>query len=351
MKMNKNTNMRNSIYSLLFTITLGLAYTTAQAQDLHFSQFYESPLTLNPALCGAFNGTVLGEANYRSQWASVMGSGSAFTTMGATVELQNLSKKWKRGYFSPGLSFFKDRSGDAQIGTTEITGTLATGIFLNSKSILAAGLQAGWAQHSINLFNLQWGEQFVNGEYDPNAPTGEATMGSTYSYIDMSGGVLYKYSSGEVNMTNNNEFKINAGAAVFHVNQPDISFYGQGSAGSSLYMRYVAHAFVQFGIPRSCVSLIPGFVFYSQGPSTELNTGIKLRYYVLKEESKYTGYSKGGLAFELGAYYRWNDAAIFTMEMKLRSYAIGFSYDINTSQLNTATSGRGAIELSLRYIN
>ncbi|HTB06507.1 MAG TPA: PorP/SprF family type IX secretion system membrane protein [Bacteroidia bacterium] len=334
-----------------FSLAFLVVTTATKAQDLHFSQFYESPLNLNPALCGSFTGAMMGEINYRNQWSSVMGSGNGFTTMGATLEFQNLSPKWKKGYLSPGLSFFSDRSGDAKIGTTEITGTMASGIFLNSKSVLSAGIQAGWAQHSIDMGSLQWGEQYVNGDYDANAPTGEETVGNSRSYIDFSGGLLYKYSSGQVSMTTNNEFKLNFGAAFFHVNQPDISFYGQGTPGSELYMRYVAHGYIQFGIPKSCVSIIPGFVYYVQGPSQELNTGVKIRYYVLHDESKYTGINKGGLAFELGAYYRWNDAAIIMMEMKLREYAIGFSYDLNTSQLNTASSGRGAFELSLRYIN
>jgi type IX secretion system PorP/SprF family membrane protein len=335
----------------LLATVLTILSSGANAQDLHFSQFYESPLTLNPALCGSFTGTMMAEVNYRNQWSSVMGSGNGFTTMGATLEFQNLSKKWKKGYLSPGLSFFSDHSGDAKIGTTEITGTIASGILLNTKSALSAGLQAGWAQHSIDMGGIQWGEQYVNGDYDPNAPTGEGTVGNSKSYIDLSGGLLYKYNSGQVTMTTNNEFKLNFGAAFFHVNQPDISFYGEGTSGSALYMRYAFHGYVQFGIPKSCVSLIPGFVYYMQGPSQELNTGIKIRYYVLHDESKYTGINKGGLAFELGAYYRWNDAAIIMMEMKLREYAIGFSYDLNTSQLTTASSGRGAFELSLKYIN
>ncbi len=333
---------------VLFWLSMG---NKTNAQDLHFSQFTESPLTLNPALCGTFNGNVLAEINYRNQWSSVMGSGNGFNTMGATAEFHNIFKNWTKGYLSPGLSFFSDKSGDVKMGTTEVALTLSSGIFLSSKSNVSVGLQGAWAQQSINNGAGQWGEQFLDGSYDPSASTGEPSIGNSISYADFSGGVNYKYSSGEVDLKNNNEFKMDFGAAIFHINQPNISYYRTSSQGSLLYMRYIIHGNFQCGVQRLPISLIPGFVYYMQGPSQELNTGIKIRYYVLQaDESKYTGFKKGGNAFDLGVYYRWNDSMIFLLGMKMRDYTMGISYDINVSELNVASSGRGAIELSLKYI-
>ena len=82
------------------------------------------------------------------------------------------------------------------------------------------------------------------------------------------------------------------GAAVFHVNQPEMSYYGQSENGTKLYMRYVAHGYVDYGIPNSNIALVPGFVLYEQGPAQEIDLGMKIRY-ALKQESKYTGISKG----------------------------------------------------------
>ncbi len=354
MKMNnKSANGRMINRILLFTLIVLAATFNAKpaaAQDLHFSQFTESPLTLNPALCGSFQGTVLASINYRSQWSSVMGGGAGFNTMGATVEFQNLVKKWKKGYLSPGILFYNDKSGDAKMGTTEVALNMACGIMLNSKNTVAIGIQGAWAQRSMNTAGLQWGEQFVGDDYDPNAPTGEPTFGNSFSYMDFSAGANYQYSSGQVGMTTNNESKADVGFAVYHINQPDISFYGSSVNGTLLYMRYDIHGSLELGIRGSYLTVIPGFVYYSQGPSQELNTGIKLRYYVMQDESRYTGIKKGGNAFDMGIYYRWNDAVIIMLGMKVRDYCIGISYDENVSQLNVASSGRGAIELSLKYI-
>ena len=38
------------------------------AQDIHFSQFGNSPINLNPGLTGAFGGDMRFVANYRNQW-------------------------------------------------------------------------------------------------------------------------------------------------------------------------------------------------------------------------------------------------------------------------------------------
>jgi type IX secretion system PorP/SprF family membrane protein len=322
---------------------------SAFGQDLHFSQFYESPLTLNPAMCGVFPGDLYAGVNYRSQWTSVMGGGLGFNTMAATVELHNIMKKWTKGYLSPGLSFYNDKSGDASIGITEINLTIASGIYLSDKSSLSGGLQGGWSQHSINLANVSWDNQYINGQYDANAPTGESSIGNTFSYVDFSAGVAYNYGVGQTNITSNDQFKANVGAAIFHVNQPNMSYYGQNGPGTKLYMRYVAHGYVEYGLPNSNIGLVPGFVFYQQGSAQEINVGMKIRY-ILRQESKYTGYAKG-TAFDIGGYYRWNDAAVVLAQLELGSYAIGFSYDFNTSDLTSASSGKGGFELSLRFIN
>ena len=44
----------------------------AKAQDPHFSQFYGSPLTLNPAIAGTYTGTFRISTIYRDQWRSAI---------------------------------------------------------------------------------------------------------------------------------------------------------------------------------------------------------------------------------------------------------------------------------------
>jgi type IX secretion system PorP/SprF family membrane protein len=340
----------NRLKAILVVAGFALCLNT-HAQDIHFSQFYEDPLELNPALCGAFPGDIYGELNYRTQWSSVAGSGFGYNTMAATFEYHNLFKKWTKGYLSPGLDFFNDKSGDGHVGITQVNLTLASGIFLADKNTLSLGLQTGFSQHSIDMADLTWDNQYINGAYDASASSGEK-VGNSFSYIDFAAGLLYSYGAGQTNMTSNDQFKFNVGGAVYHLTQPSMTYYGgtyAGAAGTKLYMRYVGHAEVTYGIQNTNITMIPGIVYYQQGPASEFDIGSRFKY-ILRQESKYTGFAKGS-AFDLGAYYRWRDAFIIMAGLEFANYSMMVSYDVNTSSLTTASSGRGGLEISLRFIN
>ena len=60
------------------------------SQDPHFSQFFASPLTLNPAYTGKFNGLVRVSGNYRDQWPAIS---KAFVTSTLAVDAPILKGK------------------------------------------------------------------------------------------------------------------------------------------------------------------------------------------------------------------------------------------------------------------
>lgn len=59
------------------------------AQDPHFSQFFSSPLTLNPAFTGKFDGALRVMGNYRNQWPTI---NNAFTTATVAADFHILDK-------------------------------------------------------------------------------------------------------------------------------------------------------------------------------------------------------------------------------------------------------------------
>src|SRR5215467_5893824 len=63
----------------LHSVLIGISY----AQDPSFSQFFSSPLTLNPALTGKFDGILRVAGNYRNQWPSV---NNAYITSTVSVD-------------------------------------------------------------------------------------------------------------------------------------------------------------------------------------------------------------------------------------------------------------------------
>ncbi|MGH2644329.1 MAG: type IX secretion system membrane protein PorP/SprF, partial [Chitinophagaceae bacterium] len=65
------TGLRKTIQFVMLTCILCITGFLSHAQDIHLSQFYETPLLRNPALAGIFTGDYRVELVYRNQWASV----------------------------------------------------------------------------------------------------------------------------------------------------------------------------------------------------------------------------------------------------------------------------------------
>src|SRR6478609_5350868 len=59
--------LKNILPVLLLLSCLG---GNVQAQDIHFSQFFEAPLLRNPSLAGIYSGDVRVQMVYRDQWNS-----------------------------------------------------------------------------------------------------------------------------------------------------------------------------------------------------------------------------------------------------------------------------------------
>src|SRR5258706_3066549 len=85
------------------------------AQDPNFSQFFASPLTLNPALTGKFDGVYRIAANYRNQWPTF---NNAFVTKTASIDFGVLKHHIPDiDQFGVGFMGFTDRAGDGVITT------------------------------------------------------------------------------------------------------------------------------------------------------------------------------------------------------------------------------------------
>ncbi|HEV7229738.1 MAG TPA: PorP/SprF family type IX secretion system membrane protein [Bacteroidia bacterium] len=328
---------------ILFMMTGIFLMVQVRAQDVHFSQFYMSPLTQNPGLTGAVY-DLQAILNYKNQWQSV---GAPYTTYAFSYDMRLTNRKHKKGFWAAGINAYSDRSGDARIGLTQANLSAAYHVHLDEYNTLGAGLQGGFAQRSIGYGALQWGNQFNGSNYDPGMPSLEPVSNAAFTYLDMGGGVVWNYNntSGSKNVTDNHDLKITLGASVFHPNQPRYSYYNDGDR---LYMKAVFHGNALISIPSTSLALAPGFMYYRQGNTQELYAGALIRYKI-RQDSKYTGFEKGA-AISAGAYYRAQDAVAAMVLLEYANYSIGMSYDLNTSSLRSASSLRGGLEISLRFV-
>lgn len=313
---------------------------SASAQDIHFSQFDETPVQLNPASAGVQHETRI-ILNFKNQWQSV---GSPYRTYAFSGDVKLLKKK--KHQMGMGIDFFSDKAGDAAFGSTQFNFSLSGIINLNDKSLISAGLAGGMAQRGISNTNkFQWGNQYDGMHYNESMLSGEAPV-ANFSFFDMGAGLNYSYGTDEAYISANNARKINIGVAVFHPHRPAYSLYGDKS--ERLHTKFVLNGNASIGMPNSNLVLKPSYIIFLQGGVKEITPGMTFQY-ILQEGSKYTGLKKSS-AFSIGTYYRMRDAFIAIVRFEYSNYSIGFSYDVNLSKLRTVTTTRGGFELSLRWV-
>ena len=315
-----------------------------RGQDVHFSQFYQVPLMVNPALTGVFNGEFRAFVNYKNQWKLL---NSAYQTSALSCDTKFLKKKWKNTYLGGGLFIFNDKAGDFNLKTTQLNLSLSGVVTLNDHHLVSVGLQGGFAQKSINIDNPRTNSQYYNNAYHSDAPSGETGSYDPYAFGDFSAGLAWTYSKEELNMSSNDELGLNAGIAFYHVNKPKQKFIIDDV--EKLYAKLAIHGSGYVGTKGTKTAFLPSVLAYIQGPTTETNVGAMIRYRI-KEDSRYTGFIKETSVF-LGCHYRVGDAIIPSFMFIMADYTLAVSYDINISKLRTASDGRGGLEISLRYIS
>lgn len=312
------------------------------AQDVHFSQTSNSPLTLNPGLTGA-NSVTQAIVNYRTQWKSVA---TPYSTIAASFEMRlNEDSHQKKGIFAVGLNLYNDQAGDLNLATTNANLNLAYHLILNRQSTIGGGIYAGFGQRSITTSTGKWASQYNGDFYDANLQSGEAVFADKVNYFDVGTGFVYTYKGSENYMTSNNQKDINIGLALYHLNRPDYSFMAANN--EQLYMRFTGFANAVIGISNSRNSLMPAIYFQRQKTATEFLFGTYWRYQI-QEASRVTGFNKGSF-LALGIFYRTSDAFVAKAMFEMSDYSVGFAYDFNVSSLTPVSRTRGGFELFLKY--
>jgi len=326
-------------FAAMFLISLNLS-----GQDIHFSQFYMSPQTLNPAMTGVMNCNSRFVANLRNQWASVLGS-EAYNTFSFGYDQKK--PVGRDDYFGIGASVFADVAGATRFGMMQgklhIAYSKKMGGERGTSHYLSIGADVGVGQWAIRkgASELRWSSQHSNGQYDPDVAPGVIGM-PNFLYGDIGIGLLW-FS----NFKEGSSFY--AGVAAAHLNRPNVSFSNTDAV--PLNSKYTFHAGGTLAMSNS-VSLVPNIVALVQGPHNQLNLGSSLRFDV-------GGSGADAQGWQAGLWYRLSsssvssihsDALIFTTRFDTGTYGLGFSYDYNISKLQEGGTLNGAFELSLIYL-
>lgn len=292
--------------------------------------FNASPLTLNPANTGMMSGDFRVANIYRTQWRAI---GDPLNTLAISYDQQIYALPHN---ISAGLIFTSDKSGGIELTENRIL--LSAGIkHFRGKDMLSGGIQFGLGVKNFNLADATFPEQYSReiGGFDPNLPNAETNTKWTRSYFDFNAGVVYKKIT--------TKGPLNGGLSLFHINNPDDSFYGNGDR---MRMRFVLHSDFDYQINKDW-SVKPTFLMMTLSKAQDFifSTSAGLN---VKDQSKDIKKIWFGLGVRTGIN-RNGDAFFPTIGADTKHLQIAAGYDVNFSDLNVATNKRGAFEVSLIY--
>ena len=319
------------------TLTIALclfAATASRAQDIHFSQFYETSILRNPALMGTFTGDYKVAAVFRSQWGSIS---KPYQTGLVTGEVRIPVKGESGDYFTAGLLAFYDRAGSIDLQTIGIYPALSFTKYMGdggSRTFITAGFTGGYLQRSFDPGKMTFNTQYVNNQFSSSNPSGEQFGDNRISNWDLGAGVSVNSASADERMT------YYVGLGGYHFTRPKRSFFA-GNDFIKLDLKWNATAGFTYRLTDQYgVQLHANY--QRQGVYNEFIGGGLIGWKRVTNNQ-----ADATLALYAGVFYRVKDAAIPTIKVDYRQMSITGSYDFTTSKLRPASNGDGGFEITL----
>lgn len=330
---------------LLFFFLISLA-GTMNAQDIHFTQFYLSPLTTNPAYTGAFEGTFRLGGIYRDQWGGV--SSSPYRTPSFYVDAPILMLG-KRAWLGVGGMVYSDKAGALELSTSQAMGSAAVHVPLDkkSKSVFTLGVQAGYTSRQLNLGNAMFADALASGntstEFAGNVGSDENDFNT--NKFDLNVGVLLKTQM-------NDKMRLEIGASLNHLLTPDLHV-NEGASDSTGNLTPSAEGREAWDLPgdfilhgqffvdlNDKIVIKPAFMFRTLSGANNIQVQALAGYHL--NETK-------DMTLNVGIGYRLRDATQFIVGMDYKQFRVGAAYDLTVSDLADVGTG-GGFELGLSYI-
>jgi len=322
--------MKKLICAMSFCLLTGAVVI---AQDPNFSQFFASPLTLNPALTGKFDGVYRVAGNYRNQWPTI---NNAFTTYTASFDAGILKSRIPEyDQFGIGVLGFADDAGNGVLKNNALGLSLAYHKALDENGFhqLGVGFQGAYVGKRLDVTKVTFEDQLTPSGF--TGATSEIFPGQrvSVSYFDMNAGILYNGST-----DGNNNFYL--GASMYHINRPKESFQGDQFFNLSGRVTFQGGGKIPVGQYN--------YIHFSANHSRQANATNTVigGAYALNANADLDNPTN----IYIGSWYRFGDAIIPYVGLEFGEFHIGATYDINISSLKPGSNMRGGAEISLIYI-
>jgi len=314
------------VLTLLFVFSVFVAYS----QDIHYSQFYNAPLVLNPGNTGIFNGDKRINLSYKNQWSSVP---VPWKTFSGSYDMKFYPDNSDDHFFSGGILFNYDRQGASRLSTTNFNLNGSYTRVLNTNNLFTIGVALGYATRGFNTDDLTWDRQWNGEALDRGLSSGEVDLSADrVSFFENALGINYRWQK-------DSRTKLDLGASVFHLIEPKAAFFA--SDDITLDKRVSLSAVGSFQLAESFDIQVHGLSHFQGGPK-EFIIGALGKFYLDN-----TPGSEWQLHAGLGL--RTKKALFPTVAIQYKNLYVSASYDIGMSEFEEEHSG-GGIELHFRYI-
>lgn len=315
--------------NFLLIILIFVSGNQSFAQDHIYSQFFNAPVYLNPALTGQFEGDIRMNLIYRNQWSGLSGDLS-YISASADINIP----KFGGGV---GLLFTRSSEGLAYLNKNNFAATYSYSI--GGDDVVASfGIQAGFTNRRIDWSKLVFGDQIDRklGFMPGNPTSAQIPDAASKFYFDAGAGINIVY------------HELMIGTALHHINKPDESFTG---TQAKLPMRLIANASYRMQIGGGYnynqddgVYIIPSVVYYRQGNSSSVSGGAQFKYKGVNTGLWYRTSGEGNPdALVISLIFD-----IFTGRVNGEKLRLGVSHDATTSKMNY-TNTNGTTEASIGY--
>jgi type IX secretion system PorP/SprF family membrane protein len=297
----------------------------ADAQSYSFSQFFSSPLALNPALNGTSPTKVRLSSNFRNQWVY---GGTPYLTGSVGFESKIMINSIPDYHnWGLGANVIVDQSNAGGLNYT--ISSLGTAYHISiggeGSQTIGIGIQGSFNQRTINLNRLTFESQFGSGGFNNSIPISESFQNLTKNYMDIHAGVLYQFNSENVQFT--------LGGALYNILEPKSN---SSLSEYRLPRKYIFHTGINTKVAED-LSLTGSITGMSISGINNLTAGMAIRKDL--ESFSFTG----------GCWYRVGDAIIPYLGFGLNGFVLGLSFDNTISGLKSVSQTRNAYELGIIY--
>lgn len=305
-------------------ILFSIISLSAIAQDPEFSQYYASPLYLNPAFAGSASDHRL-IANHRNQWPAIT---NGFVTYAFSWDVA--IDQYKSGV---GLLLTVDKAGTAGLKSTQFNFQYAYKIPLGEKWIASAGLNFGVANRNIDFNKLVFNDQLCL-DCDNMPPSSDYNTIQSATYFDFgAGGLVYSR-------------KIWFGFSASHLNTPNRSLLDQEA---TIPIKTTVHGGIRIPLYHGMLkkervsAIAPSFVYKNQGNFDQLDIGTYFLY-----EPVIMGLWYRGIPIKQNVKDNIShDAIVVILGFQLSKIELTYSYDLTVSELGPVSGG--SHEIALKY--